>query len=120
MARYLGPKCKLSRREGTDLSIITYAATVWKSLEAAEQRRLTDRVLSDAIAEQWVQAKLDIEHSTTPEARDRPPDATDLTDAALWHAARFGVVAIGESKTIGFDVEQGRGHRSSSPLTVQR
>jgi carboxylate-amine ligase len=31
--------------------------------------------------------------STTPEARDRPPDATDLTDAALWHAARFGVGA---------------------------
>lgn len=29
--------------------------------------------------------------TTTPEARDRRPDAMDVTDAALWHAARFGV-----------------------------
>ncbi|MGK3953805.1 hypothetical protein ACLKM7_15925 [Microbacterium sp. I2] len=31
--------------------------------------------------------------TTTAEARDRPPDAMDVTDAALWHAARFGVGA---------------------------
>ena len=29
-------------REGTDLSIITYAATVWKALEAAEQLEKED------------------------------------------------------------------------------
>ncbi len=36
-------------REGTDLSIITYAATVWKSLEAAEQLEREDGVAVEVI-----------------------------------------------------------------------
>jgi pyruvate/2-oxoglutarate/acetoin dehydrogenase E1 component len=36
-------------REGTDLSIITYAATVWKALEAAEQLEREDAVSVEVI-----------------------------------------------------------------------
>jgi pyruvate/2-oxoglutarate/acetoin dehydrogenase E1 component len=36
-------------REGTDLSIITYAATVWKALEAAEQLEREDGLAVDVL-----------------------------------------------------------------------
>src|SRR5215210_5170624 len=36
-------------REGTDLSIITYAATVWKALEAAEQLQREDGLSTEVI-----------------------------------------------------------------------
>ncbi len=36
-------------REGTDLSIITYAATVWKALEAAEQLQKEDGLSVEVI-----------------------------------------------------------------------
>src|SRR5437764_4065043 len=38
-----------SAREGRDLSIITYAATVWKSLEAAEQLEVEDGLSVEVI-----------------------------------------------------------------------
>ena len=41
-------KARLAR-EGTDLSIITYAATVWKALEAAEQLEKEDGLSVEVI-----------------------------------------------------------------------